>query len=204
MNGNDVKRNATRRGSIAAGGALVAFLLAGGACIGDAPPSWPELQETIHARFPGVKEITTKELAAILAADTFPPPLLLDVRTEEEYRVSHLKGAVRAENVDDAFRVLRRERKDRLVVAYCSVGYRSAALVADLEKRGITGVLNLEGSIFRWANEGRPVYRDDGRTEEVHPYDDRWGTLLDPRYHPEGKRRSERSASDGDRSEDRP
>ena len=38
--------------------------------------------------------------------------------------------------------------------------------------------MNLEGSIFRWAGEGRPVYRDGVRVEQVHPYDDRWGALL--------------------------
>jgi hypothetical protein len=29
--------------------------------------------------------------------------------------------------------------------------------------------------IIRWANEGRPVYRDGRAVAEVHPYDDQWG-----------------------------
>ena len=39
--------------------------------------------------------------------------------------------------------------------------------------------MNMEGSIFKWANEGRPVYRDGERVEKVHPYNETWGRLLD-------------------------
>lgn len=42
-------------------------------------------------------------------------------------------------------------------------------------------VYTLDGSIFEWVNEGRPVYRDGRVVAEVHPFDDRWGTLLDRR-----------------------
>ncbi len=38
---------------------------------------------------------------------------------------------------------------------------------------------NLKGSIFQWANEGRPVVRDGEPVREVHPYDAVWGRLLD-------------------------
>jgi hypothetical protein len=39
--------------------------------------------------------------------------------------------------------------------------------------------MNLEGSIFQWANECRPVYRDAAEVQQVHPYDGIWGKLLD-------------------------
>jgi hypothetical protein len=48
-----------------------------------------------------------------------------------------------------------------------------------LQKAGFTNVMNLEGSIFQWANEGRPVYRDAAEVQQVHPYDGIWGKLLD-------------------------
>ena len=48
-----------------------------------------------------------------------------------------------------------------------------------LAAEGFTQVHNLDGSLFQWANEGRPVYRDGRVVEEVHPYDDKWGVLLD-------------------------
>jgi hypothetical protein len=72
---------------------------------------------------------------------------------------------------------------DAPIVVYCSVGYRSARIAERLREQGFTNASNLEGSIFRWANEGRPVYRDSTEVDAVHPYDRTWGTLLDDRYH---------------------
>ena len=66
------------------------------------------------------------------------------------------------------------------VVAYCSVGYRSARLAAALRDRGLADVHNLEGSIFRWANEDRPLFRGDTPVRRVHPFDETWGVLLAP------------------------
>lgn len=102
-------------------------------------------------------------------------PLLLDVRTEEEFAVSHLRGALR---VEPGGAVLNRDDKDQLIVCYCSVGVRSATYARRLIDAGYTNVYNMNGSIFQWANEGRPVYRGDQRVEEVHPFDRRWGLLL--------------------------
>ncbi|MEF8866821.1 MAG: rhodanese-like domain-containing protein, partial [Salinibacter sp.] len=58
------------------------------------------------------------------------------------------------------------------------VGYRSAGVVQALQRQGFSQVYNLEGSIFRWANEGRPVVRDGEQVSAVHPYDATWGRLL--------------------------
>lgn len=66
---------------------------------------------------------------------------------------------------------------------YCSVGYRSAGVTQRLREAGFTNVSNLQGSIFRWANEGRPVYRDRRRVQAVHPFDARWGQLLTDSLH---------------------
>ena len=47
-----------------------------------------------------------------------------------------------------------------------------------LSEAGFTNVVNLEGSIFEWANQGHPVYREDRAVALVHPYDAVWGLLL--------------------------
>ena len=59
------------------------------------------------------------------------------------------------------------------------MGYRSARIADRLETAGFRDVRNLTGSIFQWANEGRPVVRDGEPVREVHPYDAVWGRLLD-------------------------
>lgn len=48
-------------------------------------------------------------------------------------------------------------------------------------------IYNLEGSIFKWVNENRPIIDSDGApTQFVHPYNAFFGKLLDPshRYSP--------------------
>ncbi len=138
---------------------------------------WSAVDRLIARSFPAVPQLSTDSLAALLADST--RPLLLDVRTPEEYRVSHLPGARRIDPEATAFPMLAGVPKDTLIVAYCSVGYRSAGLVERLRKAGFTNAHNLKGSIFRWANEGRPVYRNGVAVRQVHPYDAAWGRLLD-------------------------
>lgn len=116
--------------------------------------------------FPEVKRIGTEELAAWLA-DRRPAPLLLDVRTRAEFEVSHLQNAERVD--PDAPATARRQPKERAIVTYCSVGYRSGAFAERLRAAGFTTVSNLEGSIFRWANEGRTVFRGEKAVAQVHP-----------------------------------
>lgn len=103
--------------------------------------------------------------------------MLLDSRAVAEYGVSHLQGAIRVEPVSDG-PVLADLRRDALVVVYCSVGYRSAAVARRLKALGYQRVYNLEGGIFQWANEGRPIYRGDEAANQVHPYDRLWGRFL--------------------------
>jgi hypothetical protein len=40
-------------------------------------------------------------------------------------------------------------------------------------------VQNLEGSIFQWANEHRPLVHKTASVTRVHPYNAFWGRLLD-------------------------
>lgn len=150
--------------------------------------AWRAVARDLDARFADVPTTTTAALAARLADSTGPPPLLLDARTEVEYAVSHLPGARRvdpdAEAADLAASLADVDRK-RPVVVYCSVGVRSAGVARRLREAGFERVENLEGSIFRWAGEGRPVVRDGEPVDEVHPYDAVWGRLLAPEHRAE-------------------
>ena len=75
--------------------------------------------------------------------------MLLDVREIEEYEVSHLSGALQVNPDLKDFSELDGITTDTPIIAYCSVGYRSSALVQRLMEAGYTNVSNLEGSIFR-------------------------------------------------------
>jgi rhodanese-related sulfurtransferase len=141
---------------------------------------WPQVRAEIRKRFPAVRHVSIGELATRLERPG-DPPLLLDARAPQEFAVSHLAGARNAGTPGEALAILGDARKDREIVVYCSVGYRSSALAEELARKGFTGVRNLEGSIFAWANAGRPVVRGETRVERVHPFDEKWGRLLDRR-----------------------
>lgn len=153
------------------------------------PEDLPKLSAEIRERFPEVEHLSVEELERRLQRareSGGEVPILLDVRTPEEFAVSHLPGAVRAESEEEALEVLAGVDRDRPVVVYCAVGYRSAELARELEEAGFTAVENLEGSIFAWANSGRPVVRDGEEVETVHPYDRRWGRFLRRELHAGG------------------
>ncbi len=146
---------------------------------------WSTTLKMIRAKYPEVAQLSTDSLQTMLDASLKAErPLLLDVREKEEYEVSHLKGAIsaltekEALQAMEALRALEGVAPDRPVVLYCSVGYRSSEMAGFLQKRGFEKIYNLEGSIFAWANEGRPVYRGEERVHKVHPYDRVWGKLL--------------------------
>jgi rhodanese-related sulfurtransferase len=139
--------------------------------------TWRAVNQMIEANYPDVPTITTDSLAKRLDNSSAPRPLLLDARTPEEYAVSHLPEARRVDPEATTFPALDTLSRSTPVVVYCSVGYRSARIASRLRENGFDAV-NLQGSIFRWANEGRPVVRDGTPVRAVHPYDKTWGRLL--------------------------
>ncbi len=140
---------------------------------------WYIIRKMIRGKFPGVAQLSTEGLQTWLdEAVEGERPLLLDVRASAEYEVSHLRGALSAPSGEAALQVLKDVPTGHPVVLYCSLGYRSSEMAVYLQNEGVGKVYNLEGSIFAWANEGRPVYRGDERVHVVHPYDRLWGKLL--------------------------
>ena len=172
----------TRNPGIPSIGTLLLAALLALAC---GAPTMSQLKALVRASFPGVPQMSIEELDRRL--EETPPPLVIDVREPFEYEVSHLPGAVHAQGGDIA-EVVAAADPDQPIVLYCSVGYRSSAAVADLIQLHDPDILdrvwNLEGSIFEWANSGRPVYRGNDEVDRVHPYDSQWGKLLEPHLRP--------------------
>ncbi len=143
---------------------------------------WEDTLSMVREDFPRVQHISTDELAAVLEEHT--DFTLLDTREPEEYEVSHIQGALLAEGVRDALKALKDKSREDLVIVYCSVGYRSSSIAKKLTRRGFKNVVNVEGSLFKWANENRPVFSGEKVVDKVHPYDEYWGRLLDQKYWP--------------------
>ena len=71
--------------------------------------------------------------------------ILLDVRTEEEYRAGHISGSrnIPVEKIKNAPNLLR--DKSAPLFVYCLSGARSKKAVSELKKMGYTEVCNIGG-----------------------------------------------------------
>ncbi len=102
-------------------------------------------------------EVTTGEIEVISPLQVYEAVYgsdslqLVDVRTPEEYSVSHLKNAQNICVTDDDFQkqvgVL---DKSKPVYVYCRSGKRSARAAKILKEMGFTQVYDLEGGIMEW------------------------------------------------------
>ncbi len=146
--------------------------------------TWTEVISDIRSKYQDVKQLQTTELQKLLTSPGNEPAILIDARSKEEFQVSHISGAENLPyNSKDLLKHLKDIKPDSPIVVYCSVGYRSSILVKKLQNMGFTQAYNLEGSIFKWANEGRPLVQGQTAVHKVHPYDVRWGSLLERKYH---------------------
>ena len=170
---------------------LLALLLLALACLpfsASQPARAEELrlegvQRDVASKWPDLSHLTTADLARRLQGRT--DVLLIDVRDAAEFAVSHLDGAVQVSPGIWRSTFMTRYReglKGKTVVFYCSVGVRSSRLASSLKDEllaaGATAVHNLDGGIFAWHNEARPLVDGKGETVFVHPYDAYWGRLL--------------------------
>ncbi len=123
--------------------------------------------------FPGIAEISAQD-ALRMAGDE--KVLFIDVRDKEEQEVSMLPDAIPYQeflkNID--------KYKDRTLIGYCTISYRSGKFAQELSKNGIK-MFNLKGGMLAWIHEGGKVYDRQGETHRVHVYGSKWN-LLPPGY----------------------
>ncbi|MEI6457560.1 MAG: rhodanese-like domain-containing protein [Pseudomonadota bacterium] len=85
-------------------------------------------------------------------------PLLLDVRTREEFAAGHLPGARNIPHTElaDALPALGADPA-REVVVYCVAGIRADKALAVLQAHGFAHLWHLTGNYAAWLAEGRPI-----------------------------------------------
>ena len=95
--------------------------------------------------------------------------VLVDVRSDEECRVSVIKGAITKAQFEREFE----KHKQKAVIVYCTVGARSATYANQLKQKG-WNAWNYKGSIIDWCKNKLPLTTVDGKaTNRVHTYS-RW------------------------------
>lgn len=84
--------------------------------------------------------------------------VLLDVRTPEEYRQAHLRGALLIPLGELAKRVQEIPRGRPLLI-YCAVGARSVSAAGFLASRGYREIYDMSDGLVGWYKNGFPIER---------------------------------------------
>ena len=104
-----------------------------------------------------IHSLTAPDLAAWLADDARPDPLLLDVREPWEFTTCHLAGA-QPMPMNEVPARLGELDLDTPIVCICHHGARSMQVAAFLAARGATDVHNLTGGVAAWAHQVDPAF----------------------------------------------
>ncbi len=101
-------------------------------------------------------EISQKELLERIEAKT--APLILDVRSVEEYAAAHIPGAINIPHDQLKARLAEVEtHKDKEIVVHCRSGYRAGVAGKLLRKAGFVQIRDLDGHMVAWEASGYPI-----------------------------------------------
>ena len=103
-------------------------------------------------------EMSPQDLVARLTAEA--PPVVLDVRTPQEYAAGHVPGALNVPHKalpDRLAEVL--GFRHREVVLYCERGKRSDMAREVLLEAGFTSVQHLQGHMVEWRRQRLPEHK---------------------------------------------
>jgi len=122
---------------------------------GDSPTitSLVETARTCESAAPGVAGIEPSDARDEIVARTAQ---LLDVRSGEEWAITHIDGALHIP-LGELERRMGEMDASRAVIVYCKTGARSARAARLLAGNGFDDVRNLNGGIERWAREIDPT-----------------------------------------------
>ena len=85
-------------------------------------------------------------------------PILLDVRTSQEFGMAHLENATNIDIYSESFEAdINALDKSKAVFVYCKSGGRSGRAVKVLNENGFKNVKELEGGMLSWDRAGYAV-----------------------------------------------
>jgi rhodanese-related sulfurtransferase len=110
------------------------------------------------AKAVATKDVTPDEAAALMKVKS-GAPIVIDVRTPDEFAEGHIPGAKNADFLGDDFeRQIAELPADRPVIVHCASGNRSARAVAKMEGlRKFPQIFHLKSGFNGWKAAGKPV-----------------------------------------------
>jgi len=119
--------------------------------------------------FPAIQTINADE---VNKRNPVEKAVIVDVRTPAERKVSFIPGSIS----QTEFEKNNTKYKGFKIIAYCTIGYRSAQFAQTITTLGFE-VYNLKGGILSWVNSGLPIVDANGPTRKVHVYGRKWNLI---------------------------
>ena len=107
----------------------------------------------------GIPHFQPAEVAKMLAAKK--KPLILDVRTPEEFEADHIRGAknLPIQELQSHAPTELKKYAGKPIVCVCEHGERSGISAAMLSWMGFRKVMNLYGGMSAWREKGYPTVK---------------------------------------------
>jgi len=87
-------------------------------------------------------------------------PVILDVRTPEEFAAGHIPGAINIPQTEVQKRLPELEKyRNQEIVVHCGSGGRAAKAEKTLRENGFSDVVDLQGHMNGWKAQGLPTER---------------------------------------------
>ena len=111
----------------------------------------------INYRQASYREVSSPEAADLIKNEG---PVILDVRTPNEYNRGHLHNSVLipVQELQSRYQELANQ-KDREILIYCATGNRSTVASKILIDSGFKHIVNMRGGISDWIKKNYPVVR---------------------------------------------
>ena len=99
-----------------------------------------------------VTDISPAEAQKLLASPN--PPIVIDIRTESEFKKGHIPGAVNINYFSEDFQAqLAKLKKDKTYIFHCKSGGRSSRSIATFNKLGFKKLLHLKAGYDQWPDK---------------------------------------------------
>ena len=106
----------------------------------------------------GVLQVDPAQLQQLI--EQKQAPMIIDVRTAEEFDAGHVKGAINIpyDQLEKDSRELD-QYKDQHIVVYCRSGRRASVVYQALLPRGFNKLVDLKGHMILWEQKGLPLVK---------------------------------------------
>ncbi len=110
---------------------------------------------------PTIVHVDARQAAKLLSGpDKKDGPIIIDIRTSDEFTEGHLKGARQIDFLEEGFieKVSKLDR-NRPYLIHCRSGGRSSRSLALWKKMKFKKVYHLDGGILAWEKAGLPLIK---------------------------------------------